>query len=97
MREGVAERKVPGGKFVRVRAYLTDDCSFTDLVVEGDFFAYPPDAIDGLAERVRGKALAESLKAIDEALKGISLGGLDARTIRSLVEESFRKACGDGG
>ena len=96
MREDVAERKVPGGKFVRVRAYLTDECRFTDLVVEGDFFAYPPETIDELGEAVRGKSLAEALVALDNVLEGVSLGGVDAEALRELVEEAFRKACGDG-
>lgn len=96
MAEGVAEVKVPGGKFVRVRARLTSDCVFTDLVVEGDFFAHPPEAIDGLGGRVRGKSLAEALAPLDESLEGASLGGVDAGTIKELVVKAFRKACGDG-
>lgn len=96
MRTGMAEKKVPGGKFVRVRAKLSDDCLFQDLVVEGDFFAYPSDAVDGLGETVRGKSLAEALAAIDSALSGVALGGVDVAALKGLIEEAFRKACRDG-
>lgn len=96
MREGVAERKVPGGKFVRVRTQLTDECVFADLTVEGDFFAYPPDIIDGLGDRVKGRSLSDALKALDHALEGVILGGVDSGILQELVKEAFGKACGDG-
>lgn len=96
MREGVAEKKVPGGKFVRVKAYLTDECRLADLVIEGDFFAYPPDAIDELGDKVRGEPITDALSTVREALEGVALGGVDAGTLQELVEKAFMRACGDG-
>lgn len=96
MRESLAERKVSGGKFVRVKVYLTDECVFTDLVVEGDFFAYPSDVIDELSKGVKGKTLDNALKAVAGALKGVSLGGIDVDVLLDLVEKAFQKACNDG-
>ncbi len=96
MNEGVAEKKVPGGKFVRVKAYLTDECKVTDIVIEGDFFAYPPDAVDELGDRVRGVFMKDALSVSRDALRGINFGGIDSETLLTLIEAALQKACGDG-
>ncbi len=96
MKEGVAEKKVPGGKFVRVKAYLTNECKVTNIVIEGDFFAYPPDAVDELGHRVRGAFMKDALSVSRDVLKGISFGGVDSETLLTLIEAALQKACGDG-
>jgi lipoate---protein ligase len=47
------EYKTPGGKLVAVDFELTDE-RLSDVMVSGDFFLYPEEAIDGITSALAG-------------------------------------------
>jgi lipoate-protein ligase A len=47
------EYKTPGGKLVAVDFELTDE-RLSDVMVSGDFFLYPEEAIDGITNALAG-------------------------------------------
>lgn len=75
--EGHAERKVPGGKMVRVRARY-DANTVQDLELTGDFFVDPEDGLDELTAALEGRsiedrdALRSALDEVDSRLVGVS-------------------------
>lgn len=75
--EGHAERKVPDGKLVRVRAEY-DANTIEEVDITGDFFVDPEDGLDELTAALEGRsiedrdALRAALDAVDVRLVGIS-------------------------
>lgn len=51
------EYKTPGGKLVRVDFSLADD-RLRQVVVSGDFFLYPDDALEAITAAVEGLSAA---------------------------------------
>ena len=49
----LGEYKTPGGKLVRVDAEVTDG-TLRDVVVSGDFFLYPEEALEGITGALQG-------------------------------------------
>ena len=47
------EYKTPGGKLVRVDVEVTDG-ALRDVVVSGDFFLYPEEALEGITGALQG-------------------------------------------
>jgi lipoate-protein ligase A len=66
------EYKVPGGKLVVVDVE-TDDGRLTDVVVSGDFFLEPDEALDVIARSLVGQAADASVTALAQAVQA----GLD--------------------
>jgi len=62
--------KEKGGKYISIEVSATQDCIITHVSITGDFFAFPPEAIDEVEEYLRGKKAAKSL--IDSIKRMIS-------------------------
>ena len=62
--------KEKGGKYVSIEVSATKDCIITHVSITGDFFAFPPEAIDEVEKCLRGKKAAKSL--IDSIKRVIS-------------------------
>ena len=73
MRHG--EYKTPGGKLV-VADFAVRDGAVRDLVVSGDFFLYPEEALTTIRERGRGGAGCEHGRGTCRArARGAGAGG----------------------
>ena len=57
------EYKTPGGKLVRVDFDVVDG-QLTDIVVSGDFFLYPEEALEGITASLFGVSAQESESGI---------------------------------
>ncbi len=74
------EYKVPGGKLVVVDVE-SDDGRLTDVVVSGDFFLEPDEALDVIAGSLVGQAADASVTALAQAVQA----GLDEATAAGQV------------
>lgn len=66
------ERKVPGGKLVRVDGRVEDD-RLVEVVVSGDFFLEPDEALDHIRAALEGISVQssfETITAVVEAARG---------------------------
>jgi lipoate-protein ligase A len=84
-----AERKVPGGKLVRVK-FEVDEGTIRSARIEGDFFVHPEEGIAALESSLEGKRTndIEGMRsALARALgdKGIELVGFSVDDIVSLI------------
>lgn len=92
------DHKTPGGKLMRVDFDVVDD-RFTHVVVSGDFFLYPDEALDDLRSAVEGApvtitedALAARIAAAmrpGAELIGSSPESLAIAVRRGLLEAGF--------
>lgn len=57
------EHKTPGGKLMRVDLDVRDG-SIVDVVVSGDFFLYPEEALDDLRRSIEGVSSGTSVEAL---------------------------------
>ncbi|MCD6428511.1 MAG: hypothetical protein J7L12_02720 [Desulfurococcales archaeon] len=53
--------KEKGGKYVSIEVSATQDCIITHVSITGDFFAFPPEAIDAVEKYLRGKKAVKPL------------------------------------
>ncbi len=62
------EYKTPGGKLVVADFNVRDD-RFSDVVVSGDFFLYPEEALDAIVGAVEGLEVASGEGQIARAVE----------------------------
>lgn len=65
-----SEYKVPGGKMIKVKVHV-EGLMIKDVMITGDFFIYPEEAIEGLEAVLKGAMVDEGniLKLIKEYVK----------------------------
>ncbi|HLC45497.1 MAG TPA: biotin--protein ligase [archaeon] len=98
-RLGVATEKVPGGKLLRVKAWVSEDGSVIEKTqVTGDFFAHPEDcvleiekALSGAKASLDEKALGERVGRVVEARKAV-LVGVDPTAIARVLKAAASNA-----
>ena len=89
------ERKVPGGKLVRVSARV-EDGRLTDVVVSGDFFLEPDEALDRIRASLEGVAVDTPFEVLTErvadAAEGAVLLGFAPRDVALTVLRALGRA-----
>ena len=68
--------KTPGGKLVQVDFDLEDE-RLRNVVVSGDFFLYPEDALEGITAAVEGSPADLSLAARADAIQAAIPAGVE--------------------
>lgn len=87
--------KKPQGKLLNLVVRVSNDCIIKDLVVSGDFFAYPPENIDELQSRIKGFNVCseEILKQVIKVLSNTALAGLELSDFLSTLREVLNEGC----
>ena len=87
-----AQRKVPGGKLVRLDA-LCEAGHFSKIRISGDFFVHPEESLASIERDLEAKALSghepdlERLIGAVIASSGAQLIGFGAKDIADLLKE----------
>jgi len=79
-------KRVAGGKTLKVDVRV---CGIVveDVVISGDFFAHPEEAVEEMERVLRGKTLREAPSVI-ESFKGlVELVGVSLEDLKSMFEE----------
>lgn len=82
----VSQRKVKGGKFVKVKV-SSDGGYITDVKITGDFFAHPEDAFEQVEKELKGMPVDRVRATVESALGGIVLVGLSKEDLIEMIEE----------
>ncbi len=72
-------------KTVKLDVILSDNCEILDLIISGDFFAYPEESIGELESKLKE---CNSKVCIEEAFRGISgaiILGIDIADLKSKI------------
>lgn len=85
------ERKVPGGKLLRVKAEC-DGGIVSNVLIEGDFFLFPEEGIVKLEQALIGVSPTdkeESMRRLERTLleNRLQIVGFSLRDIAELLEE----------
>lgn len=92
--KGIATKKVPGGKLLRVKSEFQEVVESVQLT--GDFFLHPEDALGGLEKSLEGIAVDSPaeifLERLREAIQknNIELIGVSPEDIVSTLLESLQ-------
>lgn len=70
------EYKTPGGKLVVVDFDVRDE-RFSDVIVSGDFFLYPEEALDAIVSAIEGLAATSGESAIARAVEAAVPNGTE--------------------
>lgn len=86
------ERKVPGGKLLRVKAECADG-TVSKVLIEGDFFLYPEEGLQKLEQALLGAEptdRAEVERRLERTIKENSLQimGFSVRDVAELLQEA---------
>jgi len=82
------EYKEPRGKYLHLKLIVNDKCCIDDIVITGDFFAYPPENIDKLALMLKRSALLnidDLMKRIENLIKNTEIIGINSKTFKELI------------
>jgi hypothetical protein len=92
--EGRAQRKVPGGKLVKIRV-LVHENRIQDVRIMGDFFLHPEEVILDIERSLVGAGVEEEPSALERRIdrvlkeKGAELIGLEPRDIALALKEAL--------
>ena len=83
-REGI--RKIPGGKTVKVEVEVEGGI-LKEVLISGDFFAYPPEALEELEESLKGiKAEPREIERVLESFGDrVELVGVGLEDLKELL------------
>lgn len=81
-----AYKKIPGGKSVKVDVELGDDMVIRDIVISGDFFAYPEEELERLEEALKGRRVTEAPEIIMGFRGRVTLLGAGLEDIIELIK-----------
>lgn len=90
-----AQRKVKGGKLVRVRVD-DDGVRMTGVSITGDFFIYPEEGLRALEQGLAGEPLGQGagalLTRLDTLIEnaGMRIVGFEPLDLAELIEEATR-------
>lgn len=80
--------RIPGGKTLKIDAKIKDN-TIIDIIISGDFFAYPEKGIEMLESDLKGKTIYEALMIIDSYRDKIELVGISLNDIKNLLKRIF--------
>ncbi len=78
-------------KTVKLDIALDDDCRINDIIISGDFFAYPEDSIEVLEEQLRGCSNASCIEQAFSALKSSVILGVDIESVKQKIIETVKE------
>ncbi|MET1160113.1 MAG: lipoate protein ligase C-terminal domain-containing protein [Thermoprotei archaeon] len=79
-------RRVRGGKTLKIDL-LVENGIVEDIVISGDFFAYPETVIDEIEDSIRGKSVSEAIDALRSFRDRVELVGISFKDLESLFIE----------
>lgn len=86
--------KVPGGKLLKISLSFDETtCRIDDIMISGDFFAYPEESIEELEQVLKEKILDK--KEIQEVIglfikdHNVEFIGVDASTLTDAILEAL--------
>jgi len=90
-------KRVPGGKTVEVivEGGREGRCCVRSVLVAGDFFAFPGEAIESLGDVVAGCCSVDCVRSrVFEALRGVELVGVSVDDIVGAIVDCYCRLCG---
>jgi len=82
------EYKEPKGKYLHLKLIVNDRCCIDNMVITGDFFAYPPENIDKLSLVLKGSTLFnidDLMKRVEGIIKNTEIIGINGRIFKELI------------
>jgi len=82
------EYKEPKGKYLHLKLIVNDKCCIDDIVITGDFFAYPPENIDKLSLMLKGLTLLnidDLMERVEDIIKNTEIIGINSRVFKELI------------
>jgi len=86
---GFSASEIKSGKYLKAMIRVKEKI-IEELIIHGDFFAFPENAIDLLEKNAKGKTLEEVLKFIDEL--DVRLVGISKEDLKSVIKKAFERA-----
>ncbi|MGB9635382.1 MAG: lipoate protein ligase C-terminal domain-containing protein [Candidatus Micrarchaeia archaeon] len=84
----VVERKISGGKLVRIQAHFNRNI-IAFVRITGDFFMHPEDAITRIEKNLTGKNISLIEVIVDKSLHGVECIGFSKSDICSMLKEAY--------
>ena len=79
-----ASKKIKGGKMIKVELEVVKNV-IKRMVISGDFFAYPPEAIEEIERSVEGHVVDDVIRIIDCYKNRVKFVGVDFNDLKELL------------
>ena len=80
------------GKTIKIDLTIDEENKvIKDIVVSGDFFAYPPEKLEELEDKLKNKHVSEVDRVIDGYRDILELVGASLDDLKELVKKAFQE------
>ncbi|NOZ89611.1 MAG: biotin--protein ligase [Crenarchaeota archaeon] len=84
------------GKTVTISLAVDEQCRVAEARVTGDFFVYPPEALEAFERRLRGCSSAECIEEAQRVLEEAETLGFSPAEVVEKVLSLYRELCSPG-
>lgn len=86
--------RIPGGKTLEIIMTVDKDCRIADISISGDFFVYPPEALEILERELQGCSNTYCIASIvGRTSKGAEPLGFNWEQLVEIITRLYRTAC----
>ncbi len=78
-------------KTVKLDVTLSENCEIRDIVISGDFFAYPEDSVEKLENRIKGCASRECIEEAFSELASVVILGVNVEDLKNKIISVYDK------
>ena len=89
MKKASVLKKIKGGKTVKIDVEI-DDGKIHNIVISGDFFVYPQEALEELENKLKGCSLNKAKSILKEYAEKITVLGFTLDDVAELLEKAFK-------
>ncbi|WP_168371214.1 lipoate protein ligase C-terminal domain-containing protein [Pyrodictium occultum] len=84
----------PGGKTLEIALQLDDGCRVSQVSITGDFFVYPPEALEALEDALRGCSSTSCItKAVRQTAERAEALGFTWSQLAAALTRMYDEAC----
>ena len=86
--------RIPGGKTLEIIMTVNKDCRIADISISGDFFVYPPEALEMLERELRGCSNTDCIASVvSRTSKAAEALGFNWEQLVEAITRLYRTAC----
>ncbi|BES80613.1 lipoate protein ligase C-terminal domain-containing protein [Pyrodictium abyssi] len=86
--------RIPGGKTLEITMTVDKDCRIADISISGDFFVYPPEALEMLERELQGCSNTDCIASVvDLTSRGAEALGFSWEQLVETITRLYHTAC----
>lgn len=86
--------RIPGGKTLEITMTVDEECKIVYISISGDFFVYPPEALEMLERELQGCSNTDCItNMVSRTHKSAKALGFTWKQLAETITKLYRTAC----